>query len=374
MKILHMADQHLGLASYGRPVEEFGATLMTFSRAAVLEQVDVAVIAGDLFHSRRPGPAEILLAVRAIRVLTEAGIDTVIGPGNHDGMGTIADPGSHTLAWMAELALNRVHVATGPELIETPKACFAVLPYAHRRSIESTATLRERTDEASRVLEQTINDLGARQLARGRGVPNVFVGHLTTVSARLGSEAAMQLGWDTTVDPAVFDRFDVACLGHIHVRQVVSEKAFYAGSPDVHGFDDQPAEEKGFWLHEGDQGTPWTHRFVPSRPRAFLTIDVAEGFRQPVEIPTGAVVRLRFLDRNPSPASIRERVAFLKDAGASFVKVVVPEPERRYRGQSAELGELPIKAQMERWLEVNGHPKEPALSIAVDVISSFSAE
>jgi len=372
VKILHMADQHLGLASYGRPVEEFGATLMTFSRAAVLEQVDVAVIAGDLFHSRRPGPAEILLAVRAIRVLTEAGIDTVIGPGNHDGMGTIADPGSHTLAWMAELALNRVHVATGPELIETPKACFAVLPYAHRRSIESTATLRERTDEASRVLEQTINDLGARQLARGRGVPNVFVGHLTTVSARLGSEAAMQLGWDTTVDPAVFDRFDVACLGHIHVRQVVSEKAFYAGSPDVHGFDDQPAEEKGFWLHEGDQGTPWTHRFIASHPRAFQTIDLPYPEGGP-GVAKGAVVRIRFAT-GPTPAEIRDVVDLAKAAGASFVKVVVPEPERRYRGQSAELGELPIKAQMERWLEVNGHSKEPALSIAVDVISSFSAE
>src|ERR1019366_3797277 len=126
-----------------------------------------------------------------------------------------------------------------------------------------------------------------------RGVPLIFVGHLTTTGAMLSSERAMMLGWDPVLDPVDLAGFNLACLGHIHRRQVVADNAFYAGSPDMHGFDDQPAEQKGWWLHDTNADT---HRFIPSHPRAFVTAQESDLDAMADSLPQGAVVRLILAD------------------------------------------------------------------------------
>src|SRR3982750_1797837 len=93
IKLLHLADVHIGMENYGRinpssglntRLEDFLATLDEAIDRAIAEKVDAAVIAGDVYKSRDPSPThQREFARRALR-LVRAGIQLVMVPGNHD--------------------------------------------------------------------------------------------------------------------------------------------------------------------------------------------------------------------------------------------------------------------------------------------------
>jgi DNA repair protein SbcD/Mre11 len=352
VKLLHAADLHVGLANYGRDVDEFGETLVQFARIAVQQEVDAAVLSGDTFHGRRPGPRELRYASQAVKILRDAGIDLIVGTGNHDGKTTIADPDSQTLGYLSELELPGVHVGVRPTVMEVGGLAVAMLPYAHRRSIEDPLlTLRQRTDEASRVLGETITRMADALDKLFPDLPHLFVGHLTTEFAKLGSEAAMMMGWDTTVDPEVFERYDYAALGHIHVGQQVSPNAAYPGSPDVHGFG-EVAADKRFLLVDVSHGILPTVTAIPTNPRPLLRVEWSEEHDEMVgEVPVGAIVQLILHPKGKMGARVaRDLVAKVRAAGAMFVVTQVVEPEgSRLRARAME-AESPVADQIDAWL------------------------
>ena len=146
MLVLHTADPHLGLARHSAPgttsrSDDFAATLMRFADVACDRKVDVAIIAGDVFHTRRPVPRDILALMKAINRLQDRGITTLIAPGNHDGMDAVGDPRTHALSWMSELPPRGVHVFTQPfaHYLHYGSDPFGVvaIPYPHRRSFDA---------------------------------------------------------------------------------------------------------------------------------------------------------------------------------------------------------------------------------------------
>ncbi|MGV0985040.1 MAG: metallophosphoesterase family protein [Limnohabitans sp.] len=383
MKLLHGSDFHVGLANYGREVEEFGRSFDAFVDTAIANAVDLAVASGDTFHGRRPGPKELRIVAAATRRLVNAKIPLVLSTGNHDGMATIADPDSQTLGWLDAMQLDGVYVGIRPMVIIVPGiAAVSVLPYAHKRAVDDPGlTLRERTDESSRILEESIAELSRRMTTFDDidhpyvRLPRVFVGHLTTESASLGAEAAMQMGWDTTVDPAVFDPFDYAALGHIHVGQQVSPKAWYAGSPDVHGFGEE-ADDKRFLLVDVERGRDPIVTILPTSPRPLIR-RVVSAAREWTEVdepfPEGAVVELRLRPSGKMDARVaRDLVDAMRKRGALFVQTVVEEPEQvRSRSRALE-AEAPVTDQVDAWLATQDAPestKARAREIAVRALS-----
>lgn len=90
LKILHTADIHLGikfpgLGSQGdtqrRQVEE---TFKNVISAAVDENVDIVLIAGDLFDSNWQSQRNVELAVEQFKLLERSNIPICLIPGNHD--------------------------------------------------------------------------------------------------------------------------------------------------------------------------------------------------------------------------------------------------------------------------------------------------
>lgn len=330
VRLAHVADVHLGLASHGRDVEEFGRTFERFVDLAVEEKVDAALIAGDLFDHRNPGPRELAIASKQVRRLSKAKIETVVGTGNHDGPLTVGNADTHTLAWLDFIDLPYVHVVTKPGVftLSSPDSLqaldVAVLPYAHKRSLNTEGlSLEQRTAEASRVLAEAIAQLAEQ---RREGVPFVFVGHLTTTTASLGAEAAMRMGWDVTVDPSVFDRFDYAALGHIHVGQQVGERAWYAGSPDVHAFGERAADKR-FLLVEAAPFVAPVVTEIPTNPRDMVVVTArqhGEAWDLDAAISHDDIVRLDVYPTGPLDASaLRNLVDSLTAAGASFVQTKI---------------------------------------------------
>ncbi len=94
MRFLHAADLHLdsplrGLDRYeGAPADEVrGATRRAFENliaAALREQVDLVVIAGDLYDGDWPDHNTGLFFIKGVTQLAEAGIPVAIVRGNHD--------------------------------------------------------------------------------------------------------------------------------------------------------------------------------------------------------------------------------------------------------------------------------------------------
>ncbi len=103
MKLLHLADVHLGKAFQvlgAQGAAQRKALEEVLTRAvdlAIAQSVQVVLIAGDLFDSPRPSTALLDVAVRELRRLDDRGIWVALVAGNHDVAGDGLVGGSERL-------------------------------------------------------------------------------------------------------------------------------------------------------------------------------------------------------------------------------------------------------------------------------------
>lgn len=385
MKLLHVADVHIGVSRHGKVVDgrnsrldDMGSVLTRFAEVAISEQVDLALIVGDLFDGRRPGPDEIRVAIRPLQALSAAKIRTLITPGNHDGMGTIADPDSHTLGWMAELEMPRVHVFTKPGtgivLAGDVEVNVARIPFPHKRAYDvehAELEIAERVELVSRDVEQAIAYMAT--LMKGPEI-RLFMGHLTVAGAMLGQESAMRMGWDVMINPQVLEAFDYAALGHIHRQQEVTAKAWYSGSPAALDWDDE--EPKGFLLVDVAKGKTPVVEVVPSGARRLVTIMTDA---QDDQLPAGpdvtdAIVRL-IVEPLPGERVPSNMIAAITAAvyaeGAFYVKpevMVSIDPTRRRVQLDPEADVIDA---LETWAEAKGVDPGKVVPVGRELLASF---
>ncbi len=85
MRFLHTADWHLGRQMRGRSrVSEFEAVLTEIKDIAVSEDVDVVLVAGDIWDTNSPSPESDRLLFSALREFVAHEIEVVLIAGNHD--------------------------------------------------------------------------------------------------------------------------------------------------------------------------------------------------------------------------------------------------------------------------------------------------
>ena len=393
MKVLHTADVHVGVSRHGKLVDgrnsrldDLGDVLERFAQAAHDHEPDLAVIVGDLFDNRRPGPDEIRSVIGPLRLLSEMKMPTLITPGNHDGMGTIADPESHTLGWMAELEMPFVRVLTTPVVSSFAGFGIVAIPFPHKRAYDVTHTeldIAARVELVSKDVESTIAEM-ARKLDRSTPLePRLFLGHLTVAGARLGQEAAMRMGWDVMINPDVLSSFDYAALGHIHLQQQVAQNAWYAGSPAPLDWADE-GQSKGFLLVDVQRGKMPEVQVLPGGGRPMITIAVRTD-----EIPAlpeqwmegkpridDATVRLVITptegERVP-PTTVAQLTKTLYGWGAFYVKpevVVTLSPGRRRVEMDPEADVIDA---LEQWAEAKGVEPGRVVPVGRELLASFGS-
>jgi exonuclease SbcD len=392
-----MADPHLGLGRYSTPgttsrTDDFAATLMRFAKVAVEADVDAAFMAGDTFHTRRPTPTELHALTSALRVLQDASIPVYIIPGNHDGSDTVGDPRTQALAWMSALNLQGIHLITTPVSMlmqgrgGVPFTLISV-PYPHKSMFDAVmpdATPDQRVEKMSVVLEQSIETMIDVAREKTPDVPIVFLGHLSTVGAQLGTETSMRFGWDVTIRSGLLDKVDYGALGHIHRQQQVGEKSWYAGSPEYMDFG-EAGQDKGFLLVDIQVGKNPKVERINSMPRPMYVVNIRQ-IESPIESQwvqdetqrdfDGAIVLVHIHPLPGEPFRSLDRTRITKqyrDRGASHVTtdVVVTETERVLRASMDS--EVKATDALRSWLEVNGHDLEPAYSTGVSIIQSIGA-
>ncbi|MGA2161110.1 MAG: metallophosphoesterase [Methanoregula sp.] len=236
MKLVHIADTHLGLAAFSRLDPDSGMNLrekqIYDNFLAAIDEIirhkpDVLVHAGDLFDTVKPKTRAYTTVLEALERLHAAGIPLVIIAGNH--------------------SMTKTRYTTSP---------FEVLTY-HPSSITAAYRFRyEKVEYGDTVFHLIPNMLRPEdyrtafdQVEFSRGHNNVLVTHgLATAikDKRLATVAEHEL--DGTILSA---DFDYIALGHYHNQSQITDNAWYSGSTEYLTYGEIRDEKGGLVVDPG---------------------------------------------------------------------------------------------------------------------------
>jgi len=233
--ILHFADAHIDMTNYGKHdpqtglplrVMDFLKSLDTIIDAAVNENVDMVIFAGDAYKDRNPAPTFQREWGRRIMRLSRAGIPTLLLVGNHDLSPALGR--AHALESFDTLEVPLIHVLDKPtflkpeDLNDLPLQVIA-LPWISRSGyMAHSGTLQADTSQVFTGLEQRLTELVAGWLEDANPtIPMVLTAHASVAGASYGGERTVMLGSDLVLPGSLVRdaRLDYVALGHIHKPQ-----------------------------------------------------------------------------------------------------------------------------------------------------------
>lgn len=234
MKIVHLADSHLGFSSYSK-LDEHGRNrieeMVYYGFDRVIEKIielrpDAVVHAGDVFHHVRPKIRPLVVFQKGLLRLAEAGIPVMIISGNHDAPKSF----SQTSPFRLFDGLKGVHIAQRYkyEPFEVGDHHFHCIPFC----LEP----REYLAEFEKIER------------RGR---DVLVMHGLVES--LSNRKMRSVGEHELSDSFLKSDFDYIALGHFHGQARVSANAWYSGSVEYFNFG-EAQDHKGMLLVDLETG------------------------------------------------------------------------------------------------------------------------
>ncbi len=264
MKILHFADLHLGVESYGRidPTTGLSSRFGDFIAAldqvvdyALQNKVDLVLFCGDAYKSREPSQTQQREFARRINRLSTSGIPIFLLIGNHDLPNAIGRATSTEI--FDTLAVKNVYVSNRPEIYHIPTNSgtiqIASLPWLRRSGLLSKEETKNLDfEQINQRLQQVLTNIIATNAEKlDPKLPSILAAHVWVSSAQVGSERSMTIGQEhmlllsNVANPA----FDYIALGHIYKHQVLSDNppVVYPGSLERLDFSEEE-DNKGFYL------------------------------------------------------------------------------------------------------------------------------
>lgn len=293
MRILHTSDWHLGRTLHGENLHAHQVAFHDWLLDQVVErEVDVVVIAGDVYDRAVPHVDSVRLLGRTLARLAEV-TTVVLTPGNHDsadrlGFGaTLMRAGVHILADIPGLD----HPVVVPD--EHGEVLFFGLPYLEpdmargalvaegepplARSHEAVTRaamdrVRARIAAHTEVTEAEVTGAdgsGSPAPARPR---SVVLAH-TFVAGGQGSDSERDLtvGGVDSVPAGVLAGVDYLALGHLHGCQDLSASvggaSWYSGSPLAFSFSEKDHRKSVLLVDLGEPGQVSVERIPTPVPR-----------------------------------------------------------------------------------------------------------
>ena len=295
MKIIHFADLHLGVESYGHIDPNTGLPTRLLDFLSVLDQVidyalenkvDLVLFCGDAYKTREPSQTQQREFAKRINRLSTSGIPIFLLIGNHDLPNAIGR--ATTTEIFDTLAVKNVYVSNRPDIYQIPTNSgviqIASLPWLRRSALLSKEETKNLDfDQINQRLQQVLTNIIAANIPKlDPRLPSILAAHVWVSGAQLGSERSMTIGQEHALLPSnvAHPAFDYVALGHIHKHQVLSHNppVVYSGSLERLDFSEEE-DNKGFYLVEiqPDQETgkrKVSFDFHPVTGRRFLTINI----------------------------------------------------------------------------------------------------
>jgi exonuclease SbcD len=243
MKLLHTSDWHVGKVLKGRDrYDEHEAVLRSLIETARTEDVDVVLIAGDLFETSAPSPKAQGLVMRALLALREDGRQVVAIAGNHDNANLIDSVYRPVLG---ELGLHVLGAPKAPQAGGTlrlatrsgEQATVAAMPFLSQRYAVRAAELllHESAEHALDYARRVASIVALLTEQFTADSVNIVMAHATLIGGRRGGgERDVQTILEYAVPSAIFpSSAHYVALGHLHRQQEIPAPApaFYSGSP-----------------------------------------------------------------------------------------------------------------------------------------------
>ena len=390
MRILHFSDLHIGVENYGQTDPETGlstrladflSSLDEVVEYALIEDVDLVLLAGDAYKGRDPSQTHQREFAKRLSRLSEASIPSFLLVGNHD----LPNAVSRATAVEIFQTLQVPYLQVGSNLqnytIPTKSGPLQILavPWPRRSGILSREESRGLTIEEVRqaVQDRMTQAIYARAESLDPDVPAILTGHVTVNGATVGTERSMMLGQDHVLLAGDIGRpqVDYVALGHIHKHQILrNENPFMAYSGSLQRVDfSEEGDDKGFCVVDLDPAAPQGKRLIDFDfhrldARRFVTVDVIVPVGDPD--PTSAVVRgiarkdvvgavVRVRVTLPSEVEAQLRDSDIRDAlsEAHYIAAInreSPQDARRTRLDAESAKDLQPMEALRLYLESRG--------------------
>ena len=362
VRVLHIADLHIGVENYGHfdvtrgmhtRLIDFLARLDEAIDIGITSGVDLVLIAGDMFKNRNPPPRLQREFAERIRRLHEHKIPVLMVVGNHD-----VAPGrdsANSVSVYEGLQFAGVDIARKPAVYryQTAHGALAIIamPWIMREVFLSNndalrlVGLSEQEAEILRVVAAYIADQTDILLAEDPQRPIIVTYHGTVAGAVSGFEKQLTLGREIQLPQSVLTPMgvDYVALGHVHKHQCLRQAppVVYSGSIERIDFG-EINEAKGCVLVAFD-GKQASWEFVPlaSRPFIEITVDVQQSGDTPMErielaisrkTLTDAIVKLEITVAPAQKALVNERQIrqlFVQAEVAHVARIVIETPEQK---------------------------------------------
>lgn len=350
VRILHFADAHIDISNYGRHdpatglpqrVVDFLSALDQVIDAAILDEVELVIFAGDTYKDRNPQPTFQRAWGERMMRLSRAGIPTLLLVGNHDI--APAENRAHTLQEFATLSVPNVFVADSlklwtPDELGVPVQVLTLPWITRSRFLARYDMLGKSPEEVhGAILDRVVSavdDMLDNEV--DPSLPLILTAHASVHGARFGSERQIMLGSELVLSEGLVTdpRFDYVALGHIHKHQCLHEKppVVYAGSIERIDFG-EAREDKGYVMAEVSRGrTQWT--FKPLKTRRFIDLPIIkindpDGFMEQImkRLPdadriAGAICRVQIEFAHEHEALLDENAIRERFDGAFDLRIV----------------------------------------------------
>ncbi len=403
VKILHFADAHIDMANYGRRDAESGLPLRVLDflksldeivDAAINENVDLVIFAGDAYKDRNPAPTFQREWGKRIMRLSQAKILTLLLVGNHDRSPALGR--AHALDEFNTLEVPYVKVLDKPLYLSSedmgglPLQVIA-LPWISRSGM--IAHLDIHSGDLNQIyaqLEEKLSYLVNGWLEKADPeLPIMLTAHASVQGAKYGGERTVMLGGDLVLSGALVKdkRLDYVALGHIHKPQNLNENAhppvIYPGSIERVDFG-EAGDDKFFVVAEvGKNNTKvsW-HQLAGIRPfvDVYLKLEeqekISDQLRAALPSPDqfeDAVVRLVLEYAHEWESLIDEAALYEYTASAfQFNLVKRPQQDARIRlPENQSMGSLsPLELLEYYWKaqHVDAEEMEALQGLAIEIL------
>lgn len=245
MKLLHTADWHIGqqFHGYDRKLEHLHF-FDWLKKTIKTQEIDVLLIAGDVFDSPNPSAESQRLYYSILKALSTENpqLQIVIIAGNHDSAGRLEAPsvlleemnihvrGSVKKKDKGEIDYENLFIPLKKNNV-TEAWCIAV-PYLRQGDYPTAENYNAGVTSMYNSLYENLIKIKQKNQAI------IFMGHLQATGSEVSEDDRSErtiIGGLEAISPNMFDHPDVVytALGHLHKAQRVSKKenVRYAGSP-----------------------------------------------------------------------------------------------------------------------------------------------
>jgi exonuclease SbcD len=353
LKILHTADWHLGkrLQEYSRIAEQ-KLVLEEICQIADQEEVDLVILAGDIFDTFNPSHEAVELLYKTLRRLSKNGTRPVVAiSGNHDSSQFVEapDPLARELGILFYSRYDSIiscgTLDGGMEISQSdsgfvelrlPKFDFPIrillAPYANEVSLRTYLGEENREEAFRELLGQNWQQLADRYCDEN-GV-NLFMGHFffveegstATPDAEPESERPILHvgGTQSLFTQQLPSQIQYAALGHLHRYQTVSKSprpVVYSSSPLAYSFSEAD-QEKNVVLVQAKPNEPVQYRPIPlkqGRPLCKVSFDNLPDTLTWLETHPFCYVEITFLTDESIDASTRKAILKAHDGIVNLI-------------------------------------------------------